>query len=147
MDGDEIPLYAQTEGEYEEEEELDEEELEAQNTIPLFKYQSLPFCQKEEKETLRVTCFKAHERLVALGTQDGQVRVLDILGNLIKKFHPHRSTINDIYIDPEAELIATCSDDGFVFFFFFFFFFFLSLTLLLFCLWALKRQGFDPVSV
>ncbi|KAK1303126.1 hypothetical protein QJS10_CPB11g02298 [Acorus calamus] len=54
------------------------------------------------------------ERMIALGTRDGVVHILDFQGNQVKAFSAHTATVNDLSFDKEGEYIGSCSDDGFV---------------------------------
>ncbi|KAK1272690.1 hypothetical protein QJS04_geneDACA019150 [Acorus gramineus] len=69
------------------------------------------------------------ERMIALGTRDGVVHILDFQGNqvlslshsinlrmfyAVKAFSAHTATVNDLSFDMEGEYIGSCSDDGFV---------------------------------
>ncbi|KAM7259595.1 hypothetical protein ACFE04_015336 [Oxalis oulophora] len=52
------------------------------------------------------------ERMIALGTHDGTVHILDFLGNQVKEFHAHSASVNGLSFDTEGEYIGSCSDDG-----------------------------------
>ncbi|CBI17115.3 unnamed protein product, partial [Vitis vinifera] len=59
-------------------------------------------------------CIAIAERMIALGTHDGTVHILDLLGNQVKEFRAHNATVNDLSFDVEGEYIGSCSDDGYV---------------------------------
>jgi hypothetical protein len=46
------------------------------------------------------------------------VHILDFEGNVIKSFHQHSATVNDISVDDSDEFVASASDDGIFFLFF-----------------------------
>ncbi|KAK9816865.1 hypothetical protein WJX72_006282 [[Myrmecia] bisecta] len=50
--------------------------------------------------------------MLALGTHDGSVHVLDYSGNEVKRFQVHKATVNEICFDEAAEFVGSCSDDG-----------------------------------
>ncbi|OVA17911.1 Clathrin [Macleaya cordata] len=60
------------------------------------------------------SCIAVAERMIALGTHDGTVHILDFLGNQVKEFRSHTATVNDLSFDIEGEYVGSCSDDGFV---------------------------------
>ncbi|XP_039063504.1 vacuolar protein sorting-associated protein 41 homolog [Hibiscus syriacus] len=58
------------------------------------------------------SCIVVSERMIALGTHDGTVHILDFLGNQVKEFAAHSAAMNDLSFDIEGEYIGSCSDDG-----------------------------------
>ncbi|PIA54894.1 hypothetical protein AQUCO_00901062v1 [Aquilegia coerulea] len=96
-------------GEEEEEEEDEEEEDE-----PRLKYQRMGGSIPSLLSNDAAACIAVSERMIALGTHDGTVHILDLLGNQVKEFAAHTATVNDLSFDVEGEYIGSCSDDGFV---------------------------------
>ncbi|KAE8691820.1 Vacuolar protein sorting-associated protein 41-like protein [Hibiscus syriacus] len=91
----------------EEEEEDDEEE-------PRLKYQRMGGSIPSLLSGDSASCIAVAERMIALGTDDGTVHILDFLGNQVKEFSAHSAAVNDLSFDIEGEYIGSCSDDGFV---------------------------------
>uniref|UniRef100_A0A2P2MIW4 Vacuolar protein sorting-associated protein 41 homolog n=1 Tax=Rhizophora mucronata TaxID=61149 RepID=A0A2P2MIW4_RHIMU len=58
------------------------------------------------------SCIAVAERMIALGTLDGTVHILDFLGNEVKEFHAHAAAVNDLSFDIEGEYVGSCSNDG-----------------------------------
>ncbi|KAK5803468.1 vacuolar protein sorting-associated protein 41 homolog isoform X2 [Gossypium arboreum] len=105
------------EREEEEDEDVDddeeeEEEAEEDEEEPRLKYQrmggSIPSLLSGEA----ASCISVAERMIALGTHDGTVHILDFLGNQVKEFAAHSAAVNDLSFDIEGEYIGSCSDDG-----------------------------------
>ncbi|MCL7023700.1 hypothetical protein MKW94_020077 [Papaver nudicaule] len=58
------------------------------------------------------SCIAVAERMIALGSHDGTIHILDVLGNQVKEFRSHTATVNDISFDVDGEYVGSCSDDG-----------------------------------
>ncbi|KAI5078208.1 hypothetical protein GOP47_0005879 [Adiantum capillus-veneris] len=58
------------------------------------------------------SCITVSERMIALGTHDGTVHLLDYQGNQVKEFAAHTATVNELSFDAIGEFIGSCSDDG-----------------------------------
>mmetsp|Transcript_11548 Transcript_11548/g.42238 ORF Transcript_11548/g.42238 Transcript_11548/m.42238 type:complete len:1091 (-) Transcript_11548:113-3385(-) len=101
LDGVEEPPMSEGGGEGEEEEEE-----------PQLKYQRLGASIPAVLAKDAASCICVTDRMVALGTHDGAVYVLDFDGNEVKHFSGHSATVNEISFDREGEFIASCSDDG-----------------------------------
>ncbi|GJN26057.1 hypothetical protein PR202_gb13955 [Eleusine coracana subsp. coracana] len=93
------------EGEEEEQEEDAEEE-------PRLKYQRLGGSVPTILSTDAAAAIAVAERMVALGTHNGTLHILDFQGNQVKEIAAHTATINDISFDADGEYIGSCSDDG-----------------------------------
>ncbi|GJN01348.1 hypothetical protein PR202_ga18609 [Eleusine coracana subsp. coracana] len=93
------------EGEEEEQEEDAEEE-------PRLKYQRLGGSVPAILSTDAAAAIAVAERMVALGTHNGTLHILDFQGNQVKEIAAHTATINDISFDADGEYIGSCSDDG-----------------------------------
>ncbi|MBA0852751.1 hypothetical protein Goshw_009374 [Gossypium schwendimanii] len=50
--------------------------------------------------------------MIALGTYDGTIHILDFLGNQVKAFAAHSAAVNELSFDKEGEYLGSCSDDG-----------------------------------
>ena len=59
-----------------------------------------------------VTCAHLHPTALFLGTQSGNLYVLDHLGNLLLHLPAHTARINRISTDNTGTRVATCADDG-----------------------------------
>ncbi|KAG0476002.1 hypothetical protein HPP92_012843 [Vanilla planifolia] len=101
VDGDD----EREEGEEEEEEEEDEEE-------PRLKYQRMGGSLPSLLSNDAAASIAIAERMIALGTHDGTVHILDFQGNQVKEFAAHTATVNDLCFDVEGEYVGSCSDDG-----------------------------------
>ncbi|KAF9498914.1 vacuolar assembling protein VPS41 [Pleurotus eryngii] len=93
------------EDDYEDDDEDDDEE-------PALKYEriggSVPdLFGKDSASSLAVA-----NKLMALGTHNGIVHILDLSGNRIKSYKPHMASVVDICMDSLAEFVATASIDG-----------------------------------
>ncbi|XP_022729889.1 vacuolar protein sorting-associated protein 41 homolog isoform X2 [Durio zibethinus] len=93
---------------YDEEEEDEEEEEEE----PRLKYQRMGGSIPSLLSSEAASCITIAERMIALGTHDGTVHILDFLGNQVKEFAAHSAAVNDLSFDIEGEYIGSCSDDG-----------------------------------
>ncbi|KZP04416.1 vacuolar protein sorting-associated protein 41 [Athelia psychrophila] len=51
-------------------------------------------------------------KVLALGTHNGFIHILDLKGTRIKSFKPHKASVLDIRLDATAEFVATASMDG-----------------------------------
>ncbi|GMJ10786.1 VACUOLAR PROTEIN SORTING 41, vacuolar protein sorting 41, ZIGZAG SUPPRESSOR 2 [Hibiscus trionum] len=91
--------------EEEEEEEDDEDE-------PRLKYQRMGGSIPSLLSGDSASCIAVADRMIALGTYDGTVHILDFLGNQVKEFAAHSAAVNDLSFDIEGEYIGSCSDDG-----------------------------------
>ncbi|CAN0916548.1 Vacuolar protein sorting-associated protein 41 homolog, partial [Linum grandiflorum] len=94
----------------EEEEEDGEEEDDEEE--PRLKYQRMGGSIPSLLSNDAASCIAVAERMIALGTRDGTVHILDFLGNQVKEFAAHTAAVNDLSFDVEGEYIGSCSDDG-----------------------------------
>lgn len=88
-----------------EEESSDEEE-------PRLKYQRMAGSVPSLLSNDAASCITIGERMIALGTHDGTVHILDYQGNQVKEFSAHVATVNELSFDALGEYIGSCSDDG-----------------------------------
>ncbi|XXG60295.1 hypothetical protein AAC387_Pa04g2238 [Persea americana] len=102
------------EEEEEDEEEEEEEEVEEEEDEPRLKYQRMGGSIPSLLSNDAASCISIAERMIALGTHDGTVHILDFQGNQVKEYFAHTATVNDLSFDVEGEYVASCSDDGFV---------------------------------
>ena len=81
---------------------------------PIFKYLRIASDLKDILKNDSVSCIAATSKIIFIGTNWGQVYILDHEGNAIsdQKFPKHMVSINEISVDSKGEYIATCSDDG-----------------------------------
>ncbi|KAL0927682.1 hypothetical protein M5K25_001880 [Dendrobium thyrsiflorum] len=103
-------------GDDEREEEDDEEEVEEEaveeEEEPRLKYQRMGGSLSSLLSTDAAASIAIAERMIALGTHDGTVHILDFQGNQVKEFSAHSATVNDLCFDAEGEYVSSCSDDG-----------------------------------
>ena len=59
-----------------------------------------------------VTCAHLHPSALFLGTQSGNLYILDHMANLLLHIPAHTALINNISTDITGMRVATCSDDG-----------------------------------
>ncbi|KXZ53112.1 hypothetical protein GPECTOR_7g1002 [Gonium pectorale] len=78
---------------------------------PQLKYELLGGDVREILSKEQITCMTLSEKIVALGTEQGNVHVLDYSGNQVRLLKSHRSRVNDLSFDKEAELLASASND------------------------------------
>ncbi|XP_027340722.1 vacuolar protein sorting-associated protein 41 homolog isoform X3 [Abrus precatorius] len=111
-----IPSENGVEGDDEREEEDDDDEEEdddkEEEEEPRLKYQRMGGSIPSLLASDRASCIAVAERMIALGTHDGVVYILDFLGNQVKEFSAHAAVVNDLSFDVEGEYIGSCSDDG-----------------------------------
>ncbi|XP_074573992.1 vacuolar protein sorting-associated protein 41 homolog [Curcuma longa] len=108
VDGDD----EREEDDAEEEEEEEEEEVEEEEEEPRLKYQRLGGSMPSLLSNDAAASIAVAERMIALGTHDGTVHILDFQGNQVKEYTAHTATVNDISFDSEGEYVGSCSDDG-----------------------------------
>ncbi|KAL5213790.1 hypothetical protein ABZP36_002942 [Zizania latifolia] len=109
--------YSDDEREVEEEEEDGEEgegegEEDEVEEEPRLKYQRLGGSVPAIVSTDPAAAIAVADRMVALGTHNGTLHILDFQGNQVKEIAAHTATINDISFDADGEYIGSCSDDG-----------------------------------
>ncbi|KAK1383079.1 Vacuolar protein sorting-associated protein 41-like [Heracleum sosnowskyi] len=90
-------------------EDADEEEEEEE---PRLKYQRMGGSVPSLLSNDAATCLAVAQRMIALGTRNGSIHILDFLGNQVKEFPAHTAAVNDLCFDVEGEYIGSCSDDG-----------------------------------
>ncbi|XP_020596717.1 vacuolar protein sorting-associated protein 41 homolog [Phalaenopsis equestris] len=95
----------------EEEEEEGDEAVEEEEE-PRLKYQRMGGSVPSLLSTDAAASIAIAERMIALGTHDGTVHILDFQGNQVKEFSAHNATVNDLCFDAEGEYVGSCSDDG-----------------------------------
>jgi len=88
--------------------------MEEEEDEPRLKYQrfgagsSIPGILKSDSSS----CLCVSPKILALGTHAGQVHLLDLNGNEVKRFHAHGATVNELCFDNRGEYVGSCSDDG-----------------------------------
>ena len=79
---------------------------------PELKYSLLSSTLKETLQGNMITSFKVSLHFIIIGSDSGTVFVLDLLGNLLKRFAHHHGPVNDIAIDSSEEYMSTVGLDG-----------------------------------
>ncbi|EPZ36444.1 hypothetical protein O9G_003315 [Rozella allomycis CSF55] len=81
---------------------------------PLIKYKKLDgsFKVLMDEKSASFTSLKVSEKYIMCGTDRGAILILDLDGNLIKKFDKHIAKVNCIDVDGKQEFVASCGDDG-----------------------------------
>ncbi|KAL5713390.1 Vacuolar protein sorting-associated protein 41 [Ranunculus cassubicifolius] len=110
-DGDDEREEEEVEEEEEDEEDGAEEDEEEEDE-PRLKYQRMGGSISSLLASDAASCIAVAERMIALGTHDGTIHILDFQGNQVKVFAAHTATVNDLSFDTEGEYIGSCSDDG-----------------------------------
>ncbi|KAJ7513739.1 hypothetical protein O6H91_23G012400 [Diphasiastrum complanatum] len=90
----------------------DGEETESVGEEPRLKYQRMGGSVPSLLSGDAACCITVAERIIALGTHDGTVHLLDYQGNQVKEFAAHTATVNELSFDAAGEYIGSCSDDG-----------------------------------
>eukprot|EP00191_Tetraselmis_sp_GSL018_P024055 CAMPEP_0177627530 /NCGR_PEP_ID=MMETSP0419_2-20121207/31253_1 /TAXON_ID=582737 /ORGANISM="Tetraselmis sp., Strain GSL018" /LENGTH=661 /DNA_ID=CAMNT_0019128691 /DNA_START=219 /DNA_END=2200 /DNA_ORIENTATION=- len=79
---------------------------------PRLKYVRLGSSCADLLSRAAASCMQVEDKMIALGTQQGGVHLLDYNGNEIRRFDSHKAAVNDLSFDAKSEFIASCSDDG-----------------------------------
>ncbi|CAM6008740.1 unnamed protein product [Sphagnum balticum] len=90
----------------------EDEDDEGEDEEPRLKYQRLGGSVPSLLSSDAASCLTVAERIIALGTHDGTVHLLDFQGNQVREFHAHTATVNEVSIDSNGEFVGSCSDDG-----------------------------------
>ncbi|KAL2623253.1 hypothetical protein R1flu_003458 [Riccia fluitans] len=96
----------------EEDAEEEEEDTSSDEGEPRLKYQRMGGSVPSLLSGDSASCLTVAERMIALGTHEGTVYLLDYQGNEVKRFAAHSATVNELSFDAEGEFIGSCSDDG-----------------------------------
>uniref|UniRef100_A0A7R9YQY0 Vps41 beta-propeller domain-containing protein n=1 Tax=Chlamydomonas euryale TaxID=1486919 RepID=A0A7R9YQY0_9CHLO len=78
---------------------------------PQLKYNSLGGDVSAITSTEAVTCLCLSDKILALGTETGNVHVLDYSGHEVRCLKLHQGRVNDLSFDKAEEHIASCSND------------------------------------
>ncbi|KAJ3268145.1 Vacuolar protein sorting-associated protein 41 [Terramyces sp. JEL0728] len=78
---------------------------------PKLKYSRLAF-DAEEFQKDSIACLSVSDRFLAIGTLQGAVQLIDLIGTPVKKWQSHTQSVNQISIDTIGEFIASASGDG-----------------------------------
>lgn len=90
----------------------DDEDEEGEEEEPRLKYQRLGGSVQSLLSSDAAACLTVGERMIALGTHDGTVHLLDFQGNQVREFRVHTATVNEVSFDSDGEYVGSCSDDG-----------------------------------
>ncbi|KAG1680753.1 hypothetical protein FOA52_008086 [Chlamydomonas sp. UWO 241] len=78
---------------------------------PQLKYKELGGDVHSITESDSVTCLCLSDKILALGTEQGNVHVLDYSGDEVRRLSLHKGRVNELSFDSAEEHIASCSDD------------------------------------
>lgn len=79
---------------------------------PLLRYERLEGSVPEILKTDKATCIVCSDRFVVIGTERGQLHVLDMNGAEIRLFRPHKAAVVSISLNMDNSHIASVSGDG-----------------------------------
>ncbi|TFY77062.1 hypothetical protein EWM64_g6951 [Hericium alpestre] len=94
------------------EEDDDEDEDEDEDEEPALKYERLGGSVQDLFRKDSASALAISNKLLALGTHNGIVHILDLTGKRVKSFKPHTASITDICFDSTADFVGTASLDG-----------------------------------
>ena len=72
---------------------------------PLLKYSRIGLDVAEMLTRDSVSCIRAHEKFLVIGTQNGFIYILDLNGNEIKRFYVHSMPVNEVSVDVTGECV------------------------------------------
>lgn len=78
---------------------------------PRLKYSKLTNMQ-DILQTDVISCLAVSDRFIAIGTHQGAVHLMDMIGTPIKQLKSHSASIHQIDIDNNEEYVGTASADG-----------------------------------
>ncbi|KAG1743621.1 uncharacterized protein EDB91DRAFT_1125116 [Suillus paluster] len=101
------------------EEEEDSEEDEGEDDYedeeedePTLKYERMGGAINDLLKKDSASALAVSNKLLALGTHNGIVHIVDLTGKRIKSYKPHQASVSDIEFDNTADFVATASIDG-----------------------------------
>ncbi|KAG2130198.1 uncharacterized protein EDB93DRAFT_1095067 [Suillus bovinus] len=110
-DDDEEVEGEEDEGEGDEEEGEDEYEDEEEDE-PTLKYERMGGAINDLLKKDSASALAVSNNLLALGTHNGIVHIVDLTGKRIKSYKPHQASVSDAEFDSTADFVATASIDG-----------------------------------
>ncbi|KAI9206725.1 uncharacterized protein BJ171DRAFT_496668 [Polychytrium aggregatum] len=90
----------------------DDEEDDDDDLEPMLKYQRLCANLGDLLKLDRVSSAAVSDRFLTIGTQQGSVMIMDLSGNIVKRWIAHSSVVNSVCIDEGGEYVGSASDDG-----------------------------------
>ncbi|KAG2745276.1 vacuolar protein sorting-associated protein 41 [Suillus brevipes Sb2] len=99
------------EGEGEQEEGDDDHEDEEENE-PTLKYERMGGAINDLLKKDSASALAVSNNLLALGTHNGIVHIIDLTGKRIKSYKPHQASVSDAEFDGTADFVGTASIDG-----------------------------------
>ncbi|KAG1870933.1 vacuolar assembling protein VPS41 [Suillus tomentosus] len=101
------------EGEGEEDEGEDEDDYEdEEEDEPTLKYERMGGAVNDLLKKDSASALAVSNKLLALGTHNGIVHIVDLTGKRIKSYKPHQASVSDAEFDSTADFVATASIDG-----------------------------------
>ncbi|KAG2086160.1 uncharacterized protein F5147DRAFT_729267 [Suillus discolor] len=112
-DDDEEGEEDDVEGEGEEDEGEDEDDYEdEEEDEPTLKYERMGGAVNDLLKKDSASALAVSNKLLALGTHNGIVHIVDLTGKRIKSYKPHQASVSDAEFDSTADFVATASIDG-----------------------------------
>ncbi|KAG2069002.1 vacuolar protein sorting-associated protein 41 [Suillus decipiens] len=103
----------ENEGEGEEEEDECEDDYEdEEDEEPTLKYERMSGAINDLLKKDSASALAVSNNLLALGTHNGIVHIIDLTGKRIKSYKPHQASVSDTEFDSTADFVATASIDG-----------------------------------
>ncbi|KAG1877406.1 hypothetical protein F4604DRAFT_1757258 [Suillus subluteus] len=101
----------EVEGEEDDEEWEDDYEDEEEDE-PTLKYERMSGAINDLLKKDSASALAVSNNLLALGTHNGIVHIVDLTGKRIKSYKPHQASVSDTEFDSTADFVATASIDG-----------------------------------
>lgn len=82
---------------------------------PRLHYERLAYDVPDILEVESASCIAVNDKFLLIGTQIGNIHILDHQGNRTSTFNSHTASVSAISVDEKGEYMASCSDNGHVF--------------------------------
>ena len=79
---------------------------------PWLKYHRLSSQATQLLTKFAASCLTIHEHFMVLGTYQGVIFCLDLIGTELLRYNAHGMTVNSVSIDQSGKFIGSCSEDG-----------------------------------
>ncbi|KAA1466651.1 vacuolar assembling protein VPS41 [Dentipellis sp. KUC8613] len=95
-----------------EDDDDDDEDEDEEDEEPALKYERMGSSVQDLFRKDSASALAISNKLLAVGTHNGIVHILDLSGKRVKSFKPHTASITDISFDSTADFVGTASLDG-----------------------------------